>query len=354
MTFFQDYMVWMDWMLSTFLSAKVALVAAAIEPAAISMFSLYVIFMGYRAMTESVGPQLIMDWAIKLVVLGVVMLVSLRLALYSTVVIDTFVNGPNQLSAAIAGNRGTAAATLDHIWSQAQSVGEVFLTKGGIFNGNAMFYMAAAAVYILVGACIVYTMFLLTLSSLAVHVLLALGPLFIVFVLFNATRPFFSNWLSVLTNYALIGVLATLFTTLMLSSLAKWADGAVVQGHGLTVAGSFALCFFAVLLLLVMKQVPAMAAGLASGLALSSFGLLSGIVGRTIGHTGQFARGLTDKSWGRHDSAARLIGHGTTAAVSATGRRLRPRQKIPAVMPPPNRNESYAARMTTEGKPPRP
>jgi type IV secretion system protein VirB6 len=69
------------------------------------------------------------------------------------------------------------------------------------------------------------------------------------------------------------------------------------------------VCMAAGLTFLVMRQVMPMAAGLASGLALSSFGVVSAALawgfGGAVRSTGQFARGLTDGATNRWDPLSR-------------------------------------------------
>jgi type IV secretion system protein VirB6 len=64
---------------------------------------------------------------------------------------------------------------------------------------------------------------------------------------------------------------------------------------------------------LIMRQVMPMAAGLASGLALSSFGMVSAALAWGFGgasrHTGQFSRGLIDRETTRYDSLSRKAGY---------------------------------------------
>jgi len=62
-----------------------------------------------------------------------------------------------------------------------------------------------------------------------------------------------------------------------------------------------------------MRQVMPMAAGLASGLALSSFGTVSALVawgfGRSVGNANQFSRGLFDRETTRFDPLSRKSGY---------------------------------------------
>ena len=52
-------------------------------------------------------------------------------------------------------------------------------------------------------------------------VLLALGPLFILLTLFDATRRLFDAWIHELTNYGLVSVLTVMVTTLLLDLLRR-------------------------------------------------------------------------------------------------------------------------------------
>ena len=54
-----------------------------------------------------------------------------------------------------------------------------------MFNGDVGYYLAAVIVYVLMGAVCVYTLFLMALARVALAVLLAIGPLFIVLLLFD-------------------------------------------------------------------------------------------------------------------------------------------------------------------------
>ena len=95
--------------------------------------------------------------------------------------------------------------------------------KGGLITGDVGFYIAAAAIYALVGFVCVYTIFLIALSRVALAVLLALGPLFIVMALFDATRRFFEAWLHELSNYALVAILTVMVSALMLDLVQAYA-----------------------------------------------------------------------------------------------------------------------------------
>ncbi len=78
-----------------------------------------------------------------------------------------------------------------------------------------------------------------------------------------------------MANYALITILTVLIASLMMTLMTAAAQQAVSSGGGITIAQAVRVCMAAGLTFLVMRQVMPMAAGLASGLALSSFGVVS-------------------------------------------------------------------------------
>jgi type IV secretion system protein VirB6 len=162
------------------------------------------------------------------------------------------------------------------------------------------------------------------LSRIALSVLLALGPLFIALLFFETTKKFFESWVAQLANYALITILAGLVSTLMLTVITRTAEHALATGGNIEVADAVRLCIAAGLTLLIMRQIMPMAAGLASGVALSSFGAVSGALswglGKATRNTGHFARGLMDSETGRHDSLSRKAGYYTRRFVSGRAR----------------------------------
>ena len=102
-----------------------------------------------------------------------------------------------------------------------------------MFNGDVGYYLAAVIVYVLMGAVCVYTLFLMALARVALALLLAIGPLFIVLLLFDGTKRFFEAWVAQLANYALVGVLAVLVASLILTLGADHSGSTPAQGGGI-------------------------------------------------------------------------------------------------------------------------
>lgn len=274
MGFFQTFWTWLHGQLATYIGTTTAKVAATLEPAIVTMSVVYVMVWGYLHLTGRIEEPFSVGLK-RLSTLAVVLGVSLHLWLYNSVMVDTFYLAPTQLAAAIAGTTDPVT-TIDTIWEQGGTVAGYLFTDGGHWSTAGFgYFIAGMAVWCLVGLLCVYTMFLISLSSIALSVLLALGPLFFVALLFEHTKRLFDAWIAQLTNYALITVLTVLVSTLLLQIVASYASQTVARGSGVATVDSLDMVLVSVLVFLVMRQVMPIASGLASGVSLSSFSTVS-------------------------------------------------------------------------------
>jgi type IV secretion system protein VirB6 len=138
-------------------------------------------------------------------------------------------------------------------------------------NGEIGFAIAAILVWCLMGVLCVYAMFLIALSSIALAVLLALGPLFMTMLFFDATRRLFSAWIAQLANYALITILTVMLAALLLHLVQSYAAQTAARGSAIVTVDALNMMLIALLVFLVLRQVMPIAAGLAGGVSLDSF-----------------------------------------------------------------------------------
>lgn len=329
MGFFTEFNAWLTALLAGYIGDNTALIAQVLEPAVVTLGVLYVMVWGYLQLTGQIEEPFIAGMK-RIITLAVILGCAINLWLYNTVIVDTFFNAPGQLAAVVVGAYDPVGI-VDQILFSGSDVANLLFSKAGILNGNFAYYLAGAAVYFVVSLTALYTVFLLSLSRIALSILLALGPLFIALLLFQTTKRFFEAWVAQLANYALITILTVLVAALMLRVVTVAANEAVSDGGSIQIANAVRVCLAAGLTFLVMRQVMPMAAGLASGLALSSFGIVSAALawgfGRAVRGAGQFTRGLTDSETGRYDPLSRKAGYYTRRAVARTlGRRWRDNQ----------------------------
>jgi len=217
--------------------------------------------------------------------------VGLKLWQYNAALVDTFMDAPVALAAQLAG-AADPVGTVDALWDQGGLVAATLWDKGGVLNGEVGYYLAAAVVYLLMGGVCVYTLFLMSLARVALALLLAIGPLFIVLLLFESTQRYFEAWVAQLANYALVGVLAVLTASLMLTVVEAYATQTAAKGAAILTVDALDMLLVAGLVLLLLRQVMPIAARLGGGVALTSFGVASAVLGRgasagsTVGRLG--------------------------------------------------------------------
>jgi type IV secretion system protein VirB6 len=318
-------------------------VAAAIKPAATVIASCYVMIWGYLSLTGQI-QEYVMDAFKRMIFIGLVFGVGLSLWTYNTLIVDTVISAPTQLASAVVGS-GSPIRTIDTIWERGGWVAAKLWERGGLLDGDFGFYIAAVAVYLAIGVVCVYAMFLITLSQVALSIILVLGPLFIVLLFFESTRRFFESWVAMLVNYGLVGVLAVLVAALFLQLVESYATQTAARGEALVTVDALNMILVSALVFLVFRQVPSIAAGLASGVALSSFGLVSGVMNWGLGtakRTGyEFGRGVADGWAGeprsRWDSIRRGLGNRVGSGLgsvrdgiadSQRGGKLVPRERV--------------------------
>jgi type IV secretion system protein VirB6 len=320
MGFFQTFWSWLNATLTGYIGNNTVRVAIALEPAIVTLSTIYLMGWGYLQLTGRTEESLATGIK-RIVVLVIVLGVALHLWLYNTLIVDTFYVAPAQLAAAVIGS-SDPVDTIDAIWQRGGSVAEQLWDKGGVFSGDFGFYLAGAIVWLMIGMLCVYAMFLISLSSIASAVLLAIGPLFVAMLLFDSTRRYFEAWIAQLATYALISILTVLVAALLLQVVESYAAQTAALGTAILTVDALDMMLISVLVFLLMRQIMPIAAGLAGGLALSSFGVVS--------------RAMT---WGTGHAQA-LVRHGVSnAAVAAMDRVTPSRSSVTPSAVPSWRNE---------------
>jgi type IV secretion system protein VirB6 len=277
MGFFASFSAWLDVQLGSYIGNNTARLSAALQPAVVTLGTVYVMAWGYLQLTGKIEEPF-MTGLRRIMVLVIVLGGALQLWLYNAVIVDTFYNAPAQLAAAVAG-AASPVSTLDVVWQAGGTVASQLWTRAGLFNGDFGFYIAGVLVWIVMGLVCCYAMFLIALSKIALAVLLALGPLFIMFRLFEGTRRLFDAWLMQLANYGFITILTVLVGALLLSLIQSYATQTAARGTALATVDALDMLLAAMIVLLVLRQIMPIAASLAGGGSLSTMGTWSRGVG---------------------------------------------------------------------------
>ena len=144
------------------------------------------------------------------------------------------------------------------------------LNKAGLLSGEGLTYCFIAVIILFMTVIMVAVggAFLL-LAKIALSILAGLGPLFIVALVFPVSARFFELWLGQVMNYVLLVVLYAAVFGFMMSLFKTYMTGTILDGLtnvGYTVGG---VCIFSIAMLVILRQLPAIASSLAGGMALS-------------------------------------------------------------------------------------
>jgi type IV secretion system protein VirB6 len=336
MNFFTQYFAGLQALLLNYVSNQVGVVAAAITPIFVAFGTMYVMFWGWLHLTGKIEEP-VLEGAKRIVTVGVLFSIGLQMWTLHSVLVLAFLQGPQALATAILGG-GPPLAVIDNIWNQGNQVAQLFWADAGVMNGNFGFFFAAIATWLIVGMLVIYTAFLFALAAVALAVLLAAGPIFIAFLFFDSTKRFFESWIAQLANYAIIVLLASLIAALILNSVNNAANTAIGFGSTLTILEAMNFFVTTILAFLLMRQVMSIASGLASGVALATGGIVSGLMRRGMGTAGRFNRGvwdaMTNQGTSRWDAMSRKGGYRTARttgrAVKAMWRTIRPNEIKPS------------------------
>lgn len=198
----------------------------------------------------------------KMMTLGLILTFATSFVAFSTIFYNIFIGGPDQIAGILTGVRGESATAVF-----AQKLDVVFLaiqkasgdTKDiSAFSPPGMMWIGA--MLLLLG-----TVGLLVTARIALALLLALGPIFVVLALFEGTRGLFTGWLKGLTMMALAPLFAVLGGSIMLE-MAVPVLAALVAVPG-QIDQQAAMAFFLIgavhmaLMLLSLKVASTMVAG---------------------------------------------------------------------------------------------
>lgn len=184
-----------------------------------SLLTIYVAILGLRLLM-GLAPLRIGDITLTALKLGVVLALATNWPAYQTLVFDTLFHGPEQL----AGNiieavqpqdsllRGNPFSALQYVYDQLQAAAVFFTRSAGAavspFTGGAPF--AAFSLNAASNLMLLSTVGVVLAAKIVLAFLLALGPVFVGLLLFDATRGVFEGWLRASLAFAFAPLFATL------------------------------------------------------------------------------------------------------------------------------------------------
>jgi type IV secretion system protein VirB6 len=221
------------------LSAPDSQLASALTAA----MTIYVAVLGFRLLL-GMAPLRVGDLTMTAIKLGAVLALATNWPTYQQVVFDALFHGPEQLAASMTAAiqpadsllRGNPFDGLQIGFDQMQAGASFFtrisspvaspLTGGPAFAGLALNLASYLAIFTTVG--------LVLTAKIVLGLLLAFGPLFIGFLLFDSTHGIFEGWLRAVLGFAFLPLFATLALVMQLAFLAPYLQSlaqAVASGQ---------------------------------------------------------------------------------------------------------------------------
>lgn len=223
-------------------------------------------------------------------------------------------------TAAQADSEITANAALSQFFDRGMAVSAEILQGAG-WNHIGQ-YLYALAIWLGTIGLTAYAAMLIILAKLAVAILLAIGPLFILLLMFAGTKSLFEGWLRTLLNYATIPIfvytLLAILLVLIEGPLQHLENNNGIYDELITAIGPFLLT--SIISILLLSQILNMAASITGGVSLSTMGLMR--LTSRHGITGPSAKAATATGkWGwKKTKPARDYAGGKLKASIKTGR----------------------------------
>ncbi|MBV8503281.1 MAG: type IV secretion system protein [Paucibacter sp.] len=349
-----------DEILSHYVLGVVSSLIAALAPIALTAMTIWVCLYGWAVVRNEVSDT-VPTFVWKVFKIGLVLAFCLQSSFYIASVSDT----SNALAMGVASTflpSGVDSATLttpyallDKFNDEASVQVSDIMKEAGITRLDLVLAAAIFSVGSVLFLCI--SLFVVTLAKLLLTFVIAVGPLFILFLAWRPTARFFDSWLSMVLNAVVLSWFA--FFALGLSMYMGTAIFQAIHDGGGFLGGSFNVlgeatryCVLMILMAIICFQAPSLASALTGGAAVQQgvhliqtammvSGVRSGsaargvsaggnaggaaLAGSGLAHTaGQASTALTFAS-GRASSAAAQRGHGAvrTAAYKLAALRSR-------------------------------
>jgi type IV secretion system protein VirB6 len=248
--------------------AAATAIATAVTPLAAVGFGIYIILICINYM-RGAETEPVIDFGVRCAGFAVIIGLGLNAANYTSTVIPIVTGVGSDLASAVSGGSATAG-TLDqlalHYFKILDDGYESANSPVFPFNVGPLVLYILKAVFILVGLIpfLVAATLCIIVANVGSILVAMVGPLFFAFLIFPATRQYFSAWLNTALSYALIPVFVAVIATISVG-LSK----TMLSGSGSLDDVSLKAVFLASMgnltLLFLLKQVSALASSLSAG-----------------------------------------------------------------------------------------
>ena len=227
--------------------------------------------------------------------------IALNIGYYNGFIGDFLWKTPDALAGYLAAGYSETATNiqyLDTLFNKIQGLGEKFFIEADVQSAygipNFLLMGCGGLIILFCGAVTGYAAFFLIMSKMFLAILLALGPIFVLLIMFDPTKKLFDGWMGQCLNYVFLPVLIAAGIKLIFTILETY-----LNAHNLiTVNVAIQTIILSFIGVLVIRQLPSIASALGGGVAISSLGAVGWAYGKTARTTGKVA-GVAGRATGR-------------------------------------------------------
>jgi type IV secretion system protein VirB6 len=329
--FLNDFLMKFDSAVVNYWQNLVSTVVEAVSPVATSLLGIYIVIWGW-AMLRGHIQEPVTDGLGRMIRLSMIVSVALSVGYYNMVLSSWISATPDYLAGlGASGGGGTASSLVQYADQVAEqllnawdAMGKAVAATGWTTVLSAMPTLVVGVVmFVAILLLLIYIVFLLVLSKMAIAVLIGVGPLFVLSLIFESSKNWFSMWWAQVLNFSFLALLAGASGALVLRFMMQYLTAAdlptaISSGQGFTSAMVPPIAFAGIGSLLLM-QAPSMASGLAGGVALSTLNAFGQSVGGTYGRMTGMGRNMMRSGW-RHGTGQSISDLRSTRRIKMANR----------------------------------
>jgi type IV secretion system protein VirB6 len=258
--------------LSVFITGLSSSIASAIEPLVFAAVTIWIIMFGWTTLRGEVQEP-VSQFAIRAFKVSALLTLALNTAIYQANVV-VFVNGLTSglVQTTMPGSNANIFSAIDLVDTKAYNYMHMLWERGtNLFPiGGYADLFSAAIVLFSAGAIEIVIGGLLSLAKVAISLMLAVGPLFLACMAFGPTKRFGEGWFAKVANYVLLIFFLATAAAMCLSIYSTFVDRmAAASANDNALGDAMSFLILCGTLVLVIVQLPGMAAGIAGGAAIS-------------------------------------------------------------------------------------
>lgn len=206
----------------------------AITPVMGLMLTIYIVIWGW-AMARGMVQEPVMDAFMRFVKIAFVFVLATQSAYYTPFIRNFAWDTPDAIAKAITGMDSNVTITVAEAFGAALKIGSDYITDATELSGSSgvpdlsllaigigVWGGGAALTGIIVGTLVI--------ARIILAVLLAVGPIFIILILFESTKKLFDAWLGQVVTYMIV-IVTTITATLIVIEIMALALAAYLPGY---------------------------------------------------------------------------------------------------------------------------